>query len=1195
MSGRGRIPQAFLAKLEEKKRKAREDPPEDFTDDFVPLDAPDTPVEYAAKVMGNTVLPIGGIEVQFPFKPYPAQIQMMSKVIEAVSRSQDALIESPTGSGKSLALLCASLAWQKHDQMSRANSIANIHVLSDGEDDDIQILSKEEAKKVWTDETLSVEVESATQQEFQPLRPTRIQRKRQRYIEKLDPRIKESEPEPKVEPLMQSKASTLVPKATRIYYASRTHKQISQVVAELKNKTPYRPKMTILGSRDQLCIHPKVSRAANKNEECSALLDESRCSYGTSVRKLVGHSSVQRSGSNFIWDIEDLTNVGRKTHACPYFASKQLLEGAEIVFCPYNYLIEPLIREAYDIDLKDCVVIIDEAHNIEDAAREAASFAIHEKELKGLQTELSLLIKYEVLVEQHKKLLYVVESLMNWIVDPNNVFSPLEYEHYINSWTGPQLVNKLSGLGINRLTMANDLMPALAQVISAVSQIRKEKASQTELEQLMVIGYEDEEFSSEAQTKGSRRKKCLGAKQLTLLQGLFVVFGNLFQVQGDNAADYVMVLMKRAHRQRMAFNKDSDWEFKLFFWCHNAGIAFKDITASARTVILSSGTLSPLNTFASELHTDFPIRLETNHVIDKSQVWAGVIPSGPDNVDLIGSFKTINTYVYQDDIGNALLRIAQIVPNGILCFVPSYSTLNKFMARWQRTGLLTKLSEAKLIITEPQNVTKAAFEKELARFYNSVSTITGNQNGAIFIAVYRGKVSEGIDFSDARCRAVISIGIPYPNLKDFSVISKRDYNSHARKLGKNILSGDEWYIVQAHRGAIILLENRFLQAENVNALSKWIRARCKRHRNGFEDAMKELTDFVKTRTQLDDVEMEEYLAQSERNDQPMYISEATSRVKEKAVNVSGSVYGAVEQDAHASTSSIKVIEQVVHASSSVYTVIEQDSHNPSSTSKATGETVNVSSSLSAVGEQVAYASDKTTVVNTQSSTHIDLESHLDVAQLNAHNNNDISAYADIMDAIEDISDYEPSGLLDERPLSQHVNANQTEETTGMSLRQIYYNITCRQCKMELGYCKEDDKFVVQQKCVSNQYFKEIRQPHLPDSACYVYELLPHQDWSSSIFRVDQSTTMTVQWNPHDRICYQELHCPTCQNSVPNGLGSSIIGARIAVCQSGSSTEITELLGRVWLLQEAVKIGKNVEQRPDSSAKEVDIPQTTSRR
>lgn len=103
--------------------------------------------------------------------------------------------------------------------------------------------------------------------------------------------------------------------------------------------------------------------------------------------------------------------------------------------------------------------------------------------------------------------------------------------------------------------MANDLMPALAQVISAVSQIRKEKASQTELEQLMVIGYEDEEFSSEAQTKGSRRKKCLGAKQLTLLQGLFVVFGNLFQVQGDNAADYVMVLMKRAHRQRMAFNK----------------------------------------------------------------------------------------------------------------------------------------------------------------------------------------------------------------------------------------------------------------------------------------------------------------------------------------------------------------------------------------------------------------------------------------------------------------------------------------------------------------------------------------------------------------------------------------------------------------------------------------------------------------
>ena len=38
---------------------------------------------------------------------------MMSKIILALKKKQNALLESPTGSGKSLALLCSSLAWQE--------------------------------------------------------------------------------------------------------------------------------------------------------------------------------------------------------------------------------------------------------------------------------------------------------------------------------------------------------------------------------------------------------------------------------------------------------------------------------------------------------------------------------------------------------------------------------------------------------------------------------------------------------------------------------------------------------------------------------------------------------------------------------------------------------------------------------------------------------------------------------------------------------------------------------------------------------------------------------------------------------------------------------------------------------------------------------------------------------------------------
>ncbi|KAH3885498.1 hypothetical protein DPMN_009492 [Dreissena polymorpha] len=49
--------------------------------------------------------------------------------------------------------------------------------------------------------------------------------------------------------------------------------------------------------------------------------------------------------------------------------------------------------------------------------------------------------------------------------------------------------------------------------------------------------------------------------------------------------------------------------------------AFSDFSV-CRNVVLSSGTLSPMSTFASELGTEFPIQLEANHIIEDKQVTA---------------------------------------------------------------------------------------------------------------------------------------------------------------------------------------------------------------------------------------------------------------------------------------------------------------------------------------------------------------------------------------------------------------------------------------------------------------------------------------------------------------------------------------------------------------------------------------------
>ena len=57
----------------------------------------------------------------------------------------------------------------------------------------------------------------------------------------------------------------------------------------------------------------------------------------------------------------------------------------------------------------------------------------------------------------------------------------------------------------------------------------------------------------------------------------------------------------------------------LSFWCFNPGLGFrKMLQLDPRSIILTSGTLAPLDTFQRELLIDFPIRIENGHVIDKS-------------------------------------------------------------------------------------------------------------------------------------------------------------------------------------------------------------------------------------------------------------------------------------------------------------------------------------------------------------------------------------------------------------------------------------------------------------------------------------------------------------------------------------------------------------------------------------------------
>jgi len=197
------------------------------------------------------------------------------------------------------------------------------------------------------------------------------------------------------------------------------------------------------------------------------------------------------------------------------------------------------------------------------------------------------------------------------------------------------------------------------------------------------------------------------------------------------------------------------WKNIISFLCLNPAAVFDELKSTARTIILTSGTLSPMQSFQSELGTQFPIALEAGHVIKPDQCWVSSVSVGPDGTDLNGQYRNINTYNYQDEMGKVLWDVCSAVPHGVLCFMPSYMLMEKLYNRWQVTGQLDRLRRIKVVMCEPRRGDQ--LEELMTKYYAAVRGDEKGPSGALFLAVYRGKISEGLDFSDNNARAVVAV------------------------------------------------------------------------------------------------------------------------------------------------------------------------------------------------------------------------------------------------------------------------------------------------------------------------------------------------------------------------------------------------------------------------------------------------------
>lgn len=130
----------------------------------------------------------------------------------------------------------------------------------------------------------------------------------------------------------------------------------------------------VLGARQHLCVEDRVSSFTSQsqvNTACKALIKRDGCQY---YQRALDDELRRQFFAQPIADMEDLVTRGRNTFgACPYYLSFRTQADADIIFMPYNYLIDPQFRANLDVPLQGAVLLFDEAHNLESVCEDASS------------------------------------------------------------------------------------------------------------------------------------------------------------------------------------------------------------------------------------------------------------------------------------------------------------------------------------------------------------------------------------------------------------------------------------------------------------------------------------------------------------------------------------------------------------------------------------------------------------------------------------------------------------------------------------------------------------------------------------------------------------------------------------------------------------------------------------------------------
>jgi len=213
-------------------------------------------------------------------------------------------------------------------------------------------------------------------------------------------------------------------KDLKIIYMCRTHSQNRRIIKELikisEKITKDNLKVQLNGlsirGRNEMCLNKTLLTLKLNPKEamsvCTDLRKNRNCIHFLNLLKKKGEDEnpilIAPDLFNKPIDAEELINFCEEKRFCPYFLSKFLLEKMRIIICNYQWIFNPFIQSPFlefiGKELQDCILVLDECHNVIDVATEVNSERITPYSLKLALKDLEM-YRSPVLMQSFVKIL----------------------------------------------------------------------------------------------------------------------------------------------------------------------------------------------------------------------------------------------------------------------------------------------------------------------------------------------------------------------------------------------------------------------------------------------------------------------------------------------------------------------------------------------------------------------------------------------------------------------------------------------------------------------------------------------------------------------------------------------------------------------------------------------------------------------